>query len=468
MPKIKLLWLLLCLCCSSSLFAQSQRDHQKEVEALNAVTDSLVLQQKISALKAGSEEDLTVLLQYYFMKGRDPKPIVALAVERFPQGEMAFGQAFEKVLAEKDPKQKIKSLNLLKRKFPKQNFGNVYALISGDFARAGQFKEAMVYLDKTTGSDRSLAWSQMAMINNEKLLREAESMIDKALLAKPKDKEERSTLLNLKRHFSEKRDDYKQAAEFSKQIIALNNDTSHFTVDHYYYLLSKSGQYQLALPGLEKAISRETENEEIKNEFRKAYQFVYPEKNVQAYLDSLSKRFEAKYKSKYDGEEIAKHLVKIKAPDFKLLDTEGKEVTMEQFKGKMLVIDFWATWCMPCKAALPGMQLLVNKYKADTTVKFLFIHTKEFKGTSFEKVKGEAQVYFKEHDYQMPLYFDMKAQGSNENKVADAFQVKGIPHKVIVDKNGFTRLNSVGFYGSTPELVAELSAAIEEIKKLTP
>jgi len=467
MFKFNLIWLALSVCCCN-LFAQSQRDYQKEVDELSNMTDSLAIRQKINVLQNGTEDDVNVLLQYYFVKGIDTQPLVASTIQRFPQGQMAFGKSMEKVLGEKDLKVKLQQLTALKRKFPNQNYGYIYALISGEFARAGNFKQAINYLEKTKGTDRSLAWAQFGMINDESLGRQAEQLIDKTLLANQIDKEEKSTLLNLKRFFLEGRKDYGEAANFAKKIMELNADTSQFTVDHYYYLLSKSGQYNIALPGLEKAMLRETANEEIQNEYRKAYQFVYPNRDLQAHLDSLSKGFEAKYKAKYDSDEILKKLVKIPAPDFKLLDIKGKEVTMDQFRGKMLVIDFWATWCTPCKAALPGMQLLVNKYKADPTVKFLFIHTQEMKGNSFEKVNSESQAYFKEHGYEMPLYFDIKAKGSNENKVAHAFKVKGIPHKVIVDKDGFVRLNSVGFYGSTPELVAEMSAAIEEIKKLTP
>ena len=50
------------------------------------------------------------------------------------------------------------------------------------------------------------------------------------------------------------------------------------------------------------------------------------------------------------------------APDFVLKDIEGKDVQLSQYKGKMVVVEFWATWCPPCKATIPGLIAVQEKY----------------------------------------------------------------------------------------------------------
>ena len=51
-----------------------------------------------------------------------------------------------------------------------------------------------------------------------------------------------------------------------------------------------------------------------------------------------------------------------KAPDFKLSDLEGNEVSLSQYKGKVVILDFWATWCPPCQGSIPELVNLQNKY----------------------------------------------------------------------------------------------------------
>lgn len=70
------------------------------------------------------------------------------------------------------------------------------------------------------------------------------------------------------------------------------------------------------------------------------------------------------------------------APHFILKDLNGKTVSLSDYKGKTLVLEFWATWCPYCRKSFPSTQLLLNKYKDDANVKFLFIDTREKKITT--------------------------------------------------------------------------------------
>jgi thiol-disulfide isomerase/thioredoxin len=114
-------------------------------------------------------------------------------------------------------------------------------------------------------------------------------------------------------------------------------------------------------------------------------------------------------------------------------------------------VDFWATWCGPCKASFPGMQKMVSKYKDDPNVKFVFIDTWE-KGD--EKQKNAAE-FIANNKYSFHVLMD------NDDKVVAEFKVEGIPTKFVIDKNGMVRFKAVGFDGSDDKLMTELTAMIE-------
>src|SRR5690606_1095730 len=65
------------------------------------------------------------------------------------------------------------------------------------------------------------------------------------------------------------------------------------------------------------------------------------------------------------------------APAFELLNMSGEKVSLASLKGKVVVLDFWATWCQPCIRSFPGMKAAQAMYEDDDQVQFLFINTWE-------------------------------------------------------------------------------------------
>ncbi|HRO71247.1 MAG TPA: TlpA disulfide reductase family protein, partial [Chitinophagaceae bacterium] len=120
-------------------------------------------------------------------------------------------------------------------------------------------------------------------------------------------------------------------------------------------------------------------------------------------------------------------------------------------KGKVVVVDFWATWCGPCKASFPGMQKMVSKYKDKDDVRFIFVDTWE----RVENKEKNAADFIAGNKYSFHVLMD------NDNKVVEDFKVEGIPTKFVIDKDGLIRFKSVGFDGSDDKLVKELTAMIE-------
>ena len=150
-------------------------------------------------------------------------------------------------------------------------------------------------------------------------------------------------------------------------------------------------------------------------------------------------------------EELKEKMLDQAAPDFKLVNLMGEEVSLASLKGKVVVVDFWATWCGPCKASFPGMQKAVNKFSDSKDVAFVFIDTWE---NADDKVKNAAD-FIASKQYTFNVLMD------TEDKTVAAFGVTGIPTKFVVDKNGIIRFKNVGFNGNDEELVNELTMMIE-------
>ena len=165
-----------------------------------------------------------------------------------------------------------------------------------------------------------------------------------------------------------------------------------------------------------------------------------------AYLGKL----ELVAKASKQKELVAKMLNET-AAGFNLVNLEGKSLSLESLRGKVVVVDFWATWCGPCKASFPGMQMAVNKYKNDPGVAFVFIDAWE-KGT--DKAKNAAD-FIAGKGYTFNVLLD------NEDKVISSYGVSGIPTKYVIDGKGKIRFKAIGFEGSDEGLAEELSLMIE-------
>lgn len=129
-----------------------------------------------------------------------------------------------------------------------------------------------------------------------------------------------------------------------------------------------------------------------------------------------------------NNEALVKKYGSTQAIDFSLKNLEGKEVKLSDLKGKVVVLDFWATWCGPCKASFPGMQELVTKYKGKD-VEFLFVNTWERDKENSDKVK-KVGAFINDKKYSFNVIFDF------DNSITAKYKVEGIPTKILIDKNG--------------------------------
>ncbi|MEJ5053533.1 TlpA family protein disulfide reductase [Sphingobacterium sp. MYb382] len=102
-------------------------------------------------------------------------------------------------------------------------------------------------------------------------------------------------------------------------------------------------------------------------------------------------------------------------------DDEGKPVDILDLKGKVVFLNFWATWCPPCKAEMPSIQNLVKKFKGNDKVVFMLVE--------IEHEKEKAHTFLKENKLNLPIYYP-------ESEIPSEWLGQSIPTTIILDKDG--------------------------------
>ena len=119
-----------------------------------------------------------------------------------------------------------------------------------------------------------------------------------------------------------------------------------------------------------------------------------------------------------------------KAPDFCLKNLNGKNVEFKNFRRKVIFLNFWATWCGPCKEEMPSMEALYQDFR-EKDFTFLSI------SVDYEGLRP-VKEYIEKNRYTFPVLIDPKCE------VLDLYEVKEIPTTFIIDKNGRMIGKSIG------------------------
>lgn len=422
------------------------------------------------------------------------KQVEAALAKHFPDGRFVRDQEIWRLMLVKDNNEKIAEFRKFLQRFPPEKFRDVN---SPNDKQYGDLFRVMVYSPIAANWDYSALteyihqvpgwllptfyWHlvQIPQTNGQftaDKLRPYADLIYGEMFSRPREGAERiySPSQWNERQMRTRRDatlsyaqilsetgDRARALELAEQINPMYDFKSAEFNDFYVQLLATEGYKQLVIPTIERSVRENAATPEMLETLRKDYVAKNKsDKGYDAYLAGL-KSAENAAKMR---EHLKESLVKEKIQLFSLENAAGGKVDMAQLKGKILVLDFWATWCAPCKAAMPGMQMAVDKYRDDKGVEFFFIATQETKPDFREQIAK----FIKEKGYRMNVLYDNVGKNGQRDGVysayAQAFHFSGIPHKMIIDGEGYLRWHSTGYFGSPSALADEIGTLIELIK----
>ncbi|MBS1807133.1 MAG: TlpA family protein disulfide reductase [Acidobacteria bacterium] len=191
-----------------------------------------------------------------------------------------------------------------------------------------------------------------------------------------------------------------------------------------------------------------------RDEIRRKLGQLYTAKNgsEQGLGDKLLKTYDVITKDN------AERLAKIEPPnpnenvtnplEYKLTKLNGGDVRLSDYKGKVIITNFWATWCGPCRIEMPELERAMEKYKNDKDVIFLAINT--------DDDRNYVEPYVKGQKIKLPVVY--------ANYLDAEFRVTSIPTTIIFDRQGQVAFRQAGF-NSREDFVAMISEKIEAAKK---
>jgi thiol-disulfide isomerase/thioredoxin len=116
--------------------------------------------------------------------------------------------------------------------------------------------------------------------------------------------------------------------------------------------------------------------------------------------------------------------------DFSLDGLDGSQLNLEEQRGKVIFINFWATWCAPCIAEMPSIQNLYDQYKDNPNVVFAMINV--------ESKRSKAKKFITKKEFTFPVYYP------NATRIPNVYSSDGIPTTYVIDRDGYIAYQKVG------------------------
>ena len=476
-------FLIIFLCCLVACGGKKKTNAyaKKDVNAIEITLDSLksvntpeasklIKSELLKMLKSSDEEVVSMVLNYYYLVDDNEEKTDSLRVKiinQFPLGITERNLEYLKVISANSVEEMKALYKKWKAKYPPQNFGVNY--------REGYniiiYEIAKNYIDNDKEAEADLIMSEIVdepkisityynlagLFFNKGNLEKNQYYLSKSIES-AKYWLKSNQLSGVSRQMIEnitidayrfyamsllKEDKVEESIPYFEKVKAAIGFKDDEAILSYAKALDKIGETSKAIVEVEGLVRKDfgsiEEYKILKELYLKSNQ-TSTDTDFDLYKQGLEEFVAIK-----QLEKIKKSIINEKIDDLELLNINGDKVTLSSLKGKILILDFWATWCTPCKMSFPAMQKVKNKYKEDSDIKFLFVNTMEMSGDLVTLKSSIKDVLKAKKCEEFEVYLDEGHDGIYN--LAKAFNVTAIPLKIIIGKNGNVRYRSIGYEG---------------------